>query len=126
MAGMGPGSAMHRFALRRVRDTRLTRSTTICDLVGAQPAPPAADAVLALDQAPETAASKNVLRPAIGVDGAAELALGRLPLRIDEGRLEQAAHACRAIGVGRADLVGGDPAASGIGLWRAARIFLVV
>src|SRR3954462_871328 len=123
---MGPGSAMHRFALRRVRDTRLTRSTTICDLVGAQPAPPAADAVLAVDQAPEATAGKDALRAAIGVDRAAEFALGGHPFRIDEGRLEQTAHACRAIGVGRADLVGGDPAASGIGHWCAARIFLVV
>src|SRR3954451_15157870 len=101
-------------------------SATICDLVGAQPAPPAADAVLALDKAPEAAASKDVLRAAIGVDRAAEFALGGHPFRINEGRLEQTAHACRAIGVGRADLVGRDPAASGIGLWRAARIFLLV
>src|SRR3954468_19289798 len=101
-------------------------SAAIRDLVGAQPAPPAADAVLALDKAPETAASKDVLRSAVGVDRAAELALGRHPFRIDEGRLEQAAHARGTIGVGRADLVGGDPATSAIGLWRAARIFLVV
>src|SRR3954447_3260476 len=101
-------------------------SAAIRDLVGAQSAPPAANAVLALDEAPEAAASKDALRPAVGVDRAAKLALGRHPFRIDEGRVEQAAHARRAIGIGRADLVGRDPAASGIGLWRAARIFLVV
>src|SRR5688500_14066429 len=81
---------------------------------------------MAFHQSPMPAAGQDAFRPAIGIERAAELALRGHPLRIDERRLEQPAHARGAVGVVGADLAGGDPAAPRIGLWHVARILLLV
>lgn len=48
------------------QDDLFSSSAAIGDLVGAEPAPPADDAVVALDQRPQAAAGEDALRPAVG------------------------------------------------------------
>src|SRR5690242_20764289 len=72
------------------------------------------------------AAGEDAFGTAIGIERTAELAARGCPLRIDEGRLKQPAHARAAIGIAGADLVGGDPAAPRIGFWRVARVSVFV